>query len=179
MAKLSLLAPWILSWEGGFVNDPVDRGGATHMGVTIATWRRVGYDKNGDGRIDVTDLRLLNREDVTERVLRPHYWDRWQADRITDQSVANLVVDWVWASGRHGITRVQQLLGVKVDGVVGEKTLTAVNALPGKLLFRQIWQARKAFIESIVKNNPSQERFRKGWLRRLEAIQYGGLVYNK
>ena len=56
MADVMKLAPFILSFEGGFVNDPDDRGGATNKGVTIATWRKVGYDKDGDGDIDFNDL---------------------------------------------------------------------------------------------------------------------------
>ena len=95
MANVYKLAPWILKWEGGFVNDPADLGGATNMGVTIGTWKSCGYDKDGDGDIDVDDLHLLTREDVVKRVLKPHYWDRWKADLITSQSVANILVDWV------------------------------------------------------------------------------------
>ena len=48
MADVTILAPKIFKWEGSFVNDPVDRGGATKMGVTLSTWRQVGYDKYGD-----------------------------------------------------------------------------------------------------------------------------------
>jgi len=54
--------------------------------------------------------------------LRPHYWERWQADRIRNQSVAELLVDWVWASGINGIKIPQQMLNLKPDGIVGEKT---------------------------------------------------------
>jgi len=36
---------------------------------------------------------------MVERILRPYYWDRWQADRIDSQALANIVVDWVWGSG--------------------------------------------------------------------------------
>ena len=43
MAKLEPLAKFILSFEGGYVNDPKDRGGATNMGVTIATWKVQGH----------------------------------------------------------------------------------------------------------------------------------------
>ena len=128
MANVNQLAPFILKWEGGFVNDPADLGGATNMGVTIGAWKSCGYDKDGDGDIDVDDLRLLTREDVVNRVLKPHYWDRWKADEIKSQSVANILVDWVWASGTHGIKIPQRLLGVTVDGIVGPKTIAAVNA---------------------------------------------------
>ena len=38
MADVKKLAPFILKWEGGFVNDPDDLGGATNMGVTIGTY---------------------------------------------------------------------------------------------------------------------------------------------
>lgn len=176
MAQLELLAPWILAWEGGFANVPGDRGGATNMGVTIATWRGVGYDKDGDGDIDVDDLRLLTRDDVVERVMRPHYWDRWQADRIKDQSVANLLVDWVWASGAHGIKKPQAMLGVAADGIVGPKTLAALNAREPRELFAKLHALRTQFINNIVRANPSQKKFLRGWLRRLNSIQYGKLV---
>ena len=178
MADLAVLAPFILSHEGGFVNDPYDRGGATNKGVTIATWRQVGYDKDGDGDIDVDDLKKITDTDAIERVMRPHYWNRWKADRIASQSVANIVVDWVWASGKHGITKVQALLGVKVDGIVGEKTLAAINAQDPRQLFDRIKAARVAFIEGIVARNPSQRRFRKGWLTRLDYIKFGSLTHN-
>ena len=42
MADAQKLVPFILSWEGGYVNDPDDVGGATNKGITIATWRLHG-----------------------------------------------------------------------------------------------------------------------------------------
>ena len=110
-------------------------GGATNMGVTIGAWKSCGYDKDGDGDIDVDDLHLLTREDVVNRVLKPYYWDRWKADSIQDQSVANILVDWIWASGVHGIKIPQDLLGVIPDGIVGPKTLVAVNSRNPRELF--------------------------------------------
>lgn len=82
MADIKLLAPFILSFEGGFVDHPNDPGGATNRGVTIATWRSVGYDKDGDGDIDVDDLRIITAQDAIDRVMKPHYWDRWQRIRL-------------------------------------------------------------------------------------------------
>lgn len=172
MANIDKLAPFILRWEGGFVNDPVDKGGATNMGVTIGTWRSVGYDKDGDGDIDVDDLHLLDKEDVIERVLRPHYWNRWRADEILNQSVANILVDWVWASGTHGIKRPQRILGVTADGIVGPKTLAAVNSMDPMELHFRIKNDRIKFIDEICQRDPSQERFRKGWMNRINALVY-------
>lgn len=173
MAKIEVLAPFILQWEGGFVNDPADLGGATNMGVTIGTWRQVGYDKDGDGDIDVDDLKLITRDDVINRVLKPHYWDRWKADNIVNQSVANILVDWVWASGAHGIKRPQKLLNVVADGIVGAKTLAAVNEYPDqKQLFELIKADRIKFIAEIVKARPANKRFERGWLRRINDIKY-------
>lgn len=178
MAKIDILAQFILSYEGGFVNDPLDRGGATNMGVTIGTWKRVGYDKDGDGNIDVADLRLVSRDDVINRVLKPHYWDRWKADLIRSQSIANTLVDWVWASGVNGIKIPQRILGVKQDGIVGPKTLEALNNRDPRRLFEQIQAERRAFVADIIRRNPSQKRFEKGWLRRIDAIRFGSLVLN-
>lgn len=173
MANVNDLVPLILKWEGGFVNDPKDRGGATNMGVTLNTWKSVGYDKNGDKKIDVKDLKLLSKEDVVKKVLKPYYWDKWRADEINNQSIANILVDWVYTSGKYGITKVQAMLNLKPDGVVGNKTLSAINDYPNqRQLFQRIKNERLAFIDRIVKNNPSQRRFLKGWKNRINSFKY-------
>ena len=158
MANVYKLAPFILKWEGGFVNDPNDLGGATNMGVTIGTWKSCGYDKDGDGDIDVDDLHLLTREDVVKRVLKPHYWDRWKADEIKSQS--------------HGIKIPQRLLGVSVDGIVGPKTLAAVNARNPRELFDMIKIARFDFIEDICKKRPANNKFKRGWMNRINDLRF-------
>ena len=173
MADVNKLIGFILKWEGGFVNDPDDLGGATNKGVTIATWRQVGYDKDGDGDIDVDDLKLLTNDDVMNRVLKPHYWDRWKADNIKKQSIANILVDWVWASGKYGIVRPQKILGVVADGIVGNKTISALNNYPDqKQLFDLIKADRVAYIDEICKARPANLKFRTGWLRRLNELKY-------
>lgn len=177
MAQFKPLAQFILSFEGGFVNNPNDRGGATNRGVTISTWKAQGYDKNGDGVIDVKDLRLITADDATQ-IMRNNYWNRWHADDIHDQSIANSLVDWVWASGRNGIVIPQRMLGVTADGIVGKKTITALNAQDPRLFFSRLQKRRLQFIENIIKAHPNQALFRNGWIRRVNSIMYGMLIDN-
>lgn len=170
MADVNKLKPFILKWEGGFVNDPDDLGGATNKGITFATYCQYRKKKRMP-EPTVEDLKNISDAEWTE-ILKTMYWDRWLADCINNQSVANIVVDWVWASGIHGIKRPQKLLGVSVDGIVGAKTLTALNAQDPGSLFESIKAERIKFIDEICKVRPANEKFRKGWLNRINDFVF-------
>lgn len=183
MADVKVLAPFILSFEGGFVNHPNDRGGATNKGVTIATWQKYGKDKDGDNDIDVDDVKLISNEDATT-ILKRFYWDKAKADGIESQSVANIIVDWVWGSGSRILKKVQEEANklVKkptgVDGVIGKDSLRVINEANPKELFQLLHDRRAKFFNDIVASNSSQQIFLKGWMRRLNSIDYECLVYN-
>ena len=171
MAKAEILRPFVLSWEGGFSNVSGDKGGATMKGITIATFRSV----YGQGKT-VTDLKNITDEQWLY-IFRKYYWDKWRADEIKSQSIANLLVDWYWMSGAYGIKIPQYMLGLSADGIVGPKTLGAINGYPNEReLFNRLWKEREAYFKRIgVK---TQKKFLDGWLRRLNGIKYGMLVCN-
>ena len=169
MANFEIFADKILTLEGGFSDHPADRGGATNMGVTLATWRRIGYDKDGDGDIDPDDLLKLTRNDV-KKVVRYFYWNRWRADKIESQPVAEILVDWFWCSGKWGIIIPQRILGVTPDAYVGCVTLAAVNQANPQWLFQQLYEHRLNFIRHIVERDPTQGRFLRGWENRLKRM---------
>lgn len=170
MANHKLLVPTILKWEGGWANDPLDQGGATMKGVAIGTYTEYCHRK---GRPTPTPEQLRNISEAEwQEIFKTMYWDRWQADRITNQSVANILVDWVWASGIHGIKIPQRLLGVLEDGVVGEKTLAALNAQNPTQCFERIKAERIKFVEDIIRRKPDQVRFIKGWKNRINEFRF-------
>lgn len=170
MASVEKLAPFLLKWEGGYVCDPDDMGGATNMGVTIETYRAY-CRKNGLPHSSLSRLKKLSKSTWMD-ILNSMYWDRFRGDNIESQSVANICVDWLWLSGTVAIKRVQEIVGVKVDGIVGAKTLAAINNRSPLPLFGTIKQARKEYIDEICAKRPKNEKFRRGWMNRLNDMMY-------
>jgi lysozyme family protein len=148
MADIKNFIPFFLKKEGGFTNDPTDRGGATNKGVTIATYEAY-CKKKGLPRPSVADLKHISDAHWYD-IIKTMFWDKWRADDIHSQKVANILVDWALASGIHGIKKPQALLGVVADGIVGNKTLSAVNFADPDQLFEAIFKERVKFINGVV-----------------------------
>jgi lysozyme family protein len=165
MATYTKVIKKILKWEGGFANIPGDTGGATNKGVTLATYRRFfGNEKN------CKDLKEITQAEW-DYIFKKGFWDRWKADEIKNQSIAELVVDWCWTSGVWGIKLPQRVLGVKDDGVVGPKTLAAINDYEDQEeLFNKLWNRRKKHFQDIAKGGKA--KFLGGWLNRLNDFKY-------
>lgn len=171
MAKIEIYFPKLLQFEGGYVNDKTDMGGATNMGVTLATWKAMGYDKNGDRIINEIDIQELTKDDAM-KVCKRGYWDKWKADSINNQSVAEQLVEWVWGSGKWGIILPQRLLNLKEDGEVGPITLAAVNAQDQAKFHALLIEARLSFIDQLISSHPEQIKYKNGWDRRINSFKY-------
>lgn len=189
MANVEKLVPFIIQFEAGvtpagltgerlfekarttgYANDPDDLGGATMVGVTLATYTEY-CRKKGYPCPTTEPLRGMTYAQWLD-ILKTMFWDRWRADEIANQSIAEILVDWVWASGKYGITIPQQVLGVTVDGIVGSKTLAAVNRQNPAQFFARIMAERKAYIDRICASRPVNNKYKRGWLRRLNAITF-------
>lgn len=166
MADAKLMIPFIRRWEGGYVNDPDDKGGCTMMGVTIKTYQKYfGKDKTCDDLRNITDDEWLE-------IFKDGYWKPWKADEIKNQSIAQLVVDMGWGSGpKTAIKKVQACLGCKPDGIVGPKTLAALNQSPASGVFRKLWVMRYQWFHEIAKVG-NNKKFLRGWLNRLNDIKF-------
>lgn len=173
--RLSLEQLYEKARRTGWANDPLDHGGATMCGVTIGTFRHWARQRGWDHEATVGELHALTFQQWLD-ILKSLFWDRWQADSISSQALANLLVDWVWASGAPGVTVPQRVLGVKADGVVGPVTLAAVNGADERALFDRLKRERLAFVDRIVARDPSQRKWIRGWKRRIHAITLDGLL---
>lgn len=166
MAEASKMIPFIRKWEGGYANDPDDKGGCTMMGVTIKVYQKYfGKDKTCE------DLKRITDDEWLE-IFKDGYWKPWKADEIKNQSIAQLCVDMGWGSGpKTAIKKVQATLGLKADGIVGPKTLAALNQVPSAGVFRKLWTMRYQWFQQIAKSG-NNKKFLRGWLNRLNDIKY-------
>ncbi len=190
MADFRKLIPFILKWAAGvsprsgetvealferartrgWSDHPLDRGGATMCDVTLQTYR----DYCSRKRLPVPDKEALRHIPFAHWVdiLKSAYWNRWKADKINNQSMANLLVDWVLASGCQSIKRAQRVIGVNPDGIAGRATLAAINSQDAKLLFSRLHDARIDYVQEIVRRNPEQQIWLNGWLNRINDIRF-------
>lgn len=190
MASMEHFIPFLIKWEAGitkrngelnealykrakesgWADDPDDSGGQTMIGVTMATYEEYCHRK-GYPKPKTEGLMNLSYNDW-KSILKVLYWDKWKADEIRNQSVAEILCDWVWASGVYGIKIPQRLLGVTMDGIVGSQTLTAVNSKNPRELFNRIKAARFEYIDEICRKRPVNNKFKKGWLNRINDVAF-------
>lgn len=152
----------ILMTEGGYVNDPNDKGGPTNFGITLETlenWRR---------RTDLTAVDVKNLTvDEARLILTQKYVIGPGLNRIEDESLRLLVVDMFI---NHGDTRatglIQTALRLVGDGILGPKTLSALNGVEQDRIYDAVLSERIRFYGRIITRDPSQSRFAAGWFDR-------------
>lgn len=160
-AAINATIDGILAREGGFVDDPLDRGGATNFGITAKTlgeWRSLGRSATSAEvqALSMAEARAIYRANYVEPFLF-----------VDDPDLLDVVVDCAVNSGVGQATKfLQRALGVAADGKVGPITRSAIGAAVLSKLKYRVARARILFIGDIVVNDPSQVRFLRGWLNR-------------
>lgn len=181
--RVRAIAKEIVAREGGYVNDPDDRGGATKYGVTIHTMRRLGLDLNGDGRVTSADVKQLTRAQA-EAIFLEHYFTKPRIDELPEPLQAT-VFDMYVNAGGHAVKILQRLLGkmgfpVTVDGAIGAKTIAATArafAAAQDFMVDAYGIERRNYYFALAdrrRNNRKYARSRAGgkggWIKRAEAF---------
>lgn len=141
----------LLGHEGGYVNDPRDPGGETKFGVTKRTYP-------GE------DIKALTVARAKEIYLRD-FWGPAGCDAVPDGVRFDLFDTAVNSGVRRAVKLVQQTVGETQDGVLGTRTLQALQSLPPTRFVARFNGARLAFMCSL----PAWRDFSKGWALRVAA----------
>lgn len=161
-----LIIERVLAREGGFVDNPHDRGGPTKYGITqetLASWR--GLPVTPD------DVRTLGKDEA-KSILRFRYVVQPGFDHIEDGSLRAVIVDIAVNSGaRQAVLLLQRALDVTDDGILGPETLEAANEKAdderamAAVAIRTL-TARQRFYSGLVAKHPDQIAFLVGWTER-------------
>lgn len=157
--------------EGGYANNPADRGGETYKGIARKMWpgwkgwilvdaakQKTGWPHNMDAMKDL--------QAAVAQFYQANFWPHYIAE-IQDQDVANWFFDKAVNMGLGQATKlIQRAAGVVDDGRYGPKTANAIAAADPTELLKKCREQARAFYRSLADKNPSQERFLKGWLAR-------------
>jgi len=165
------LHAFIKRWEGGFVNHPRDKGGATNMGITIGTltdWR---------GReVSVEDVRNLTRQEADE-IFRANYYSANRCGEMPERMAMVIYNCAVLSGPKRAIELAQDAfngLGLMVDGkalvvdgILGRKTMSAIRGTDATIFAEAFMDRQEAYLRKL-EDFPV---FGNGWLNRMGALR--------
>ena len=153
MAQFDPAIEIVLQQEGGYTNDPTDAGGETNFGIASASHPNV-------------DVKNLTR-DGAKAIYEAQYWDPNNYDQINDQAIANKAFSMCVNMGARSANKALQLVvGAKADGVLGPRSIAAINRCDPVELLEKYKDALWSHYEAILAAHPKYVKYRKGWYNR-------------
>lgn len=151
----------IIRREGGFVDDPVDPGGATKFGITARTlsdWR--------NRAVSTADVQFLSEAEATE-IYRDRYLLRPGIGKVEPMKLRESVLDAAVQFGpRRAIQMLQRALGVRDDGILGPLTFDAMRNAGERAGLARFAAERVREYGRVIAGNPQLARFAAGWANR-------------
>lgn len=140
MANFDVALEKVLKKEGGYVNDPLDKGGETYKGISRkyhgddAMWIYIDQYKDECGGVNSNFKKKLNSDKaIANRVAsiyRNKYWNPFMLDRVTNQKVAEQVFDDAVNRGVGNACKLCcSLLGLPISSKPTKKLLLALEML--------------------------------------------------
>lgn len=179
----------IKRWEGGYANDPNDRGGETYCGIARNChpnwpgWNYIDMVKS-NGKINYNQ-KFNSLSPLVIRFYKKIYWDKSRLNEVGSQGLADELFDIGVNMGRGTAIRLLKesinLLNKNgkrhkeliINGQVTDEVISILSiyyekgTLYHKVLIKTLNGLQlKRYIE-ICKNNPSQERYLVAWLKRV------------
>lgn len=156
-----------LNLEGGYQCDPDDKGNWTGGNIGVGKLKGTKYGISAASFPDI-DIKNLTKEQA-EILYKKHYWHKYKCDYMPD-ALSIALFDYTFLSGVRGAKDLQQILGVKVDGVIGNQTLCACNSKPLKPILNEYLNKRMDYI-LYLGEKPKYKKYVKGWINRVNHIR--------
>ena len=150
----------VLAREGDQeTNDPLDHGGRTKYGIS----ERANPEAWADGHVT---------EEEAKHIYTQKYITGPGFDHVIDFHLRAQLVDFGVNSGPSiAIMKLQEILHVPIDGLLGPQTLDALALVHPEAVSNGLVAARVRMICRIVKRDPGQLKFLSGWIdRALEVL---------
>lgn len=191
MANFEYAFDITMNFEGGYSNDQTDKGGETYKGVARNFWPLwPGWPIIDMLKIVKNFPQCLGNNDVIQNHVRVFYkekfWDVLNLDLCKSQLVSEKLFDIGvnMGSNRAGIFFQKSLnylnrngslfSDLKVDGLVGKKTYFAFDILydngDEKFVYKIINILQGMHYLEFMDKSPEQEKFTRGWLKRVNFI---------
>ena len=146
----------IIAREGGFSNDPTDKGGRTDKGIS----EKAHPGAWADGKITTEEARAI----YAHKYIKAPGFDKIPAGYET---LRVQLIDFGVNSGPGmAIQKLQEIIGAKIDGNLGKETISLVPTIAPAKINNLLVAARIRMIGRIVVRDPSQVKYLSGWLNR-------------
>jgi lysozyme family protein len=157
--------PFILRWEGGFVDDPDDRGGRTNKGVT----QRVYQAWRATEGLPQQDVRTITDPEVAQ-IYYQRYWLQTKCNELRPKlDLATFDTAVNMGPGR-AIKILQRAVGCDDDGAFGKDTKAACDSCDVGEAMIKYCDIREGIYRNLAQQ-PGQQKFLKGWMNRLNALR--------
>jgi lysozyme family protein len=173
MADFDKALELTLKHEGGYSNDPNDRGGETIFGIARnmnAKWGGWAFvdDKRsqpGFPKTLETDQGLKQAAGV---FYKANYWSPVGGDFITSQHIAESMFDFAVNGGTGAAVRLAQVaLKLPVNGVADRTLISSINAQDEEAFLALYALAKVARYIDICKKTPTNKKYFYGWISRV------------
>ena len=176
--KAIKLIDMILQHEGGFVNDPDDKGGFTYRGITRKNFPNWEGWQIVDTNLPLKNGQIIKNEEL-EQYVREFYYDNFyhpmKIDEIDNMLISgHLLCHGVNAGIKNSVKILQKSINeicnenISVDGIIGKITLSYANSNEQEKIANEMIVKRKEYYTNLAKRNPSQQKFLKGWINRVD-----------
>ena len=157
--------PFILRWEGGFVDDPADHGGRTMKGVT----QRVYTAYRAQRGLPAQDVKLIAEEEI-RAIYHERYWLASQCQSLRSHLDLAQFDTAVNMGPVRAVKILQEAVGCAADGVFGPSSQAACDSCDLDTTLIQYCTIREGLYRKFAQQ-PGQAKFLKGWLGRLNALR--------